>query len=75
MLGVSPIVPAYGRDYRSLAAAQADLDAGRDFVTPGGQYIGREQLLRLGMAAVAVRYGHLRKVGMMKVRPAQEGKP
>ena len=31
MFGLTPIMPAYGRDYTSAKTAQADFDAGKDF--------------------------------------------
>lgn len=71
MFGVSPIVPAYGRTYASLRAAQADLDAGRDFRTPAGQYIALPELQQLNLRQVQVRYGrNLTRTGMLQVRPA-----
>lgn len=71
MLGVSPLAPAYGRNYASLRAAQADLDAGRDFLCPDGRYCGLQELQQLGLLQVQVRYGRgLTRTGMLQVRPA-----
>jgi len=70
MYGVSPLVPAYGRTYASLRAAQADLDAGRDFRCPDGRYIALPELQQLNLRQVQVRYGRgLTKTGMLQVRP------
>lgn len=67
MFGVSPLVPAYGRDYKSMKAVQADFDADKDFLTAEGQYINRPQVVELGLNRIQVRYGKLRKTGMLKV--------
>ncbi len=67
MFGISPLVPAYGRDYTSMKAVQADFNADKDFQTAGGQYINRLQVKELGMRTIQVRYGKLRKIGMLKV--------
>ena len=40
MFGVTPLTPAYGRDYKSKAAAQADFDAGRE--TGRTEFRGRD---------------------------------
>lgn len=41
MFGVFPLTPAYGRDYKTKAEAEADFKAGKDFVTSMGQYCSR----------------------------------
>ena len=54
--------PAYGRDYKSQKAVQADWDAGKDFVveTMGhGMYANKADLKG---EKVMVRYAKLRKV-------------
>jgi hypothetical protein len=69
------ITPAYGRDYRSKKAAQADLDAGRDFIlcdltSPwDGRPINRPQLAEQGARQVNVRFGKGRKVAVLTVKP------
>jgi len=76
MFGVSPLVPAYGRTYTSLEAAQADLDAGKDFTTASGHYIGRDELLKLDFVEIRCRYGRgLRRTGILQVRPAAAAAP
>lgn len=72
MFGVDPIAPAYGRQYKSLKEAQADLDGDKDFRTPNGQYISRKELLQIGMRTINIRYGAgLTKVGVLKIREVQ----
>jgi len=39
MFGISPIVPAFGRDYTSVKALEEDFNKGMDFKTPGGQAV------------------------------------
>jgi len=56
-------VPAYGRDYRSIAAVLADWNAGKDFqdaVT--GQYLS----IRDNVPEVWVRYAERTKVVRVK---------
>ena len=66
MLFATTLMPAYGRDYKSKAAVQADLDAGKDFLTTG---VGRSipvdkgSLVKLGYTSCFIRYAGLRKVG------------
>jgi hypothetical protein len=69
---VSIIEPAYGygRDYRSKAAAQADLDAGKDFIgQPSGQYLSVRDLRAMGLTSITLRYGKRRKVTTLEVKP------
>lgn len=65
------IVPAYGRDYKSKAAVEADLLAGKDFIFQGyagnAGYINLEGLHQAGYSEANVRYGQLRKVMVVKV--------
>ena len=69
------LTPAYGRDYKSKKAVQADLDAGKDFIIAdfGHPYDGKpanhRDLKSEGLATVNIRYGNLRKVGVFKVAP------
>lgn len=69
---VSIIEPAYGygRDYKSKVAAQADLDAGKDFVgQPSGQYLSVRDLRAMGLTSITLRYGKRRKVATLQVKP------
>ena len=65
----STLIPAYGRDYRSKKAIQADLKEGRlDFRISDmssrwdGKYVNGQQLSADGYTSVRVRYGNPRKV-------------
>lgn len=69
------LLPAYGRDYKSKAAIQADLDANKDFILSDfgsrwdGKPINREQILEAyGPGKVIVRYAKQRKVTQVDVR-------
>jgi len=55
------LVPAYGRDYKSKAAVQADWDANKDFQIHGGPYINKADAEQKGIS-VRIRYQKLRKV-------------
>ncbi len=62
---------AYGRDYKSKAAVEADFFADKDFAvrTVGGRgYTNRADLLRLGVSEVNVRYAQDRKVCVVRVK-------
>ena len=60
------VTPAYGRDYKSAKAAQADWAADKDFVIQDfmspwdGKPINRSQAVEAGYTVI--RYGQLRKV-------------
>ena len=60
---------AYGRDYKSRAAIEADLAAGKDFTCRGpcGGYINLEDLQSAGIGSVTVRYRADRSVCVVKV--------
>lgn len=55
---------AYGRDYKSKAAIEADLLAGKDFQCRGldSSYTSMPELLKLGVKSVTVRYKQDRSV-------------
>ena len=38
MFGIFPLVPAYGRDYKSLKDLRTDWEAGKDFQCVNGRY-------------------------------------
>ena len=48
MFGIYPLVPAYGRDYKSKKAAQADFDANLDFRANNGQATNKADLRAMG---------------------------
>ncbi len=50
------------------------MDAGKDFTVAdlfsgGGGYVNKSQLLEQGIKSVTVRYGQLRKVTVLQVKP------
>ena len=67
------LVPAYGRDYKSKAEIQKDLDAGKDFIIAqyGHPYDGKpanaESLRQSGVKTVNIRYKQQRSIGVFKV--------
>jgi len=67
------LVPAYGRDYKSKKAIEADLAAGKDFIINDmfspwdGKPVNVEGLRSEGITQVNVRYGQLRKVCVVQV--------
>ncbi len=64
MFGLTPICPAYGRDYSSKAKAQADFSKGLDFQAASGQYCSREDFT--AGQAVECRSADKRKIFMLK---------
>jgi hypothetical protein len=68
MFGISPITPAFGRDYKSAKALKEDFEANKDFVTASGRYINKEQIKALGLKTVNARYKKLTEVCVLKVR-------
>jgi hypothetical protein len=62
------LIPAYGRDYKSKAAVQADLDAHKDFLlSTSRKPINDDQMRGEGMTHCHVRYDHMRKVGLFEI--------
>lgn len=57
MLGLSPLVPAYGRTYKSAKEATEAFCSGKDWVTPMGQLISIRDFIRLKIDTVELRYG------------------
>jgi hypothetical protein len=58
------IVPAYGRDYKSAAAAKADWEAGKDFriADISSPYDGKYCSKRDGLTNITIRYDKLQKI-------------
>lgn len=60
------VTPAYGRNYKSKAAALKDWEAGKDFLAqPSGQYINKEDA-DVEKLKVWIRYDKLRKIVEVK---------
>ena len=58
--GITPLVPAYGRDYKSQAALKTDWEDEKDFLTVGGNLVNRQQF-KPG-CSVEIRYEFLQEV-------------
>ena len=67
MFGIDPLTPAYGRDYKSKAEIEKDLNTDKDFIAANGQYINKSQLVEMGLKQINVRYGKLRKIAVVKL--------
>jgi len=69
-MSLPTVTPAYGRDYRSLKAAQKDWNEGKDFVlcdyVRGGTYTSCRDF----PAGAMVRYAKLTKIGRLKPVPS-----
>lgn len=68
MLGLSPLTPAYGRDYKSKKALEEDFNNNEDFQTPEYTYVNKEDLMQMGIKSIQVRYGNLRKTTVIKIK-------
>lgn len=71
------LVPAYGRDYKSKAAVEADFNADKDFIVQDissphdGRYVNRRDLVKFhnfSGATVNIRYKKLASVAVIKVK-------
>lgn len=69
------LTPSYGRDYKSKAAIETDLLAGKDFTiadisagADNGRYVNFEQLQQVGISSVTVRYKQLRSVTVIDLK-------
>jgi len=67
MFGVTPLSPAYGRDYKSAKEVKEDFLAGKDFQTPAGQYINIRAFDALDLQTVEIRYARLTKAVIMEL--------
>lgn len=67
------IIPAYGRDYKSIKAVKADWEANKDFQIADmsspddGRYVSKIDLSGSNIDTVKVRYGKLAKVTTIKI--------
>ncbi len=57
MFGIEPLVPAYGRDYKTVEEFKVALLAGTDFQTAFGQYCSIRDLYKMGIQTIRVRWG------------------
>ena len=63
MFGVFPLVPAYGRDYKTANDVKVDWLAGKDFKTISGQYCSVRDFPD---QSVTIRYAQMRKCTVIK---------
>ncbi len=73
------LTPAYGKDYKSLRAAQEDFDKGVDFylvsVTNGfAGYCSIRDFDPSVQKTIQLRYKNKREVGFLKIKPLVEEK-
>lgn len=68
------LTPAYGRDYKSKAAAFADFEAGKDFIINDitsrwdGKPASINDLISAGITSVMIRYDRLTKVQPYRIK-------
>lgn len=63
---VVTVIPAYGRDYKSKAAAIADWHAGKDFQIYGSNsYINIADAMMYDVTSVTIRYHQMTRVVVM----------
>ncbi len=69
------LVPAYGRDYKSIPSVTNDFHANKDFrVAAQGSYTSMQELASMGYDSAWVRYDGLNKKCLISFRPALSGK-
>jgi hypothetical protein len=67
------IIPAYGRDYRSKKAVQADLREDKDFVVAdissrwNGSYINLSDMRESNIREISIRYAKGTKVAVIRI--------
>lgn len=72
-MSMPTLTPAYGRDYKSVAAAVADFEAGKDFILNDysspwdGKPCNAESLRNGPSGKVLIRYDKMRKVLVAKI--------
>ena len=69
MFGMFPLRPAFGRDYKSKKEIVAALDANKDFECANGSYIGKKELLKLGIKYAEIRYNKNRSCCTVTLKP------
>lgn len=68
------LVPAYGRDYKTVKAVKADWLAEKDFIIADfsdrydGKPINREDAINAGIRRVGIRYNRLMKQTFIEVK-------
>lgn len=67
MFGVSPLTPAFSRDYPNKKEVEKDFNDNKDFMTSMGQLINKEQIQGLDIGSINIRYQKLTKVAVVKV--------
>lgn len=67
------LIPAYGRDYKSIKEVKADWNSGKDFIIADlfdpydGKYINIADAKGNGIGRVGIRYARLTKQVFIKV--------
>ncbi len=69
-MSLPTVTPAYGRDYKSLKAAQQDWDNGKDFNLASPSHGSGYTSCRDWPNGAMVRYSKLTKAGKLKPAPA-----
>jgi hypothetical protein len=67
MFGLTPLVPAYGRDYKSKKAVEEDFYNNKDFKTLSGSYTNWTDLKKTGLVKVEIRYDKLMRSTFVKI--------
>jgi hypothetical protein len=67
------LIPAYGRDYKSVKAMKADFDANKDFIVADlsdrydGKPVNKADLQSIGQSSIMIRYSNLRKISNVQI--------
>ena len=68
MFGITPLTPAYGRDYKNKKEVLEDFNLNKDFNTSMGQPINKDQIIDMGLHSVNIRYKKLTQVAVVPVK-------
>ena len=70
---MNQIIPAYGRDYKTIKAVKADFDANKDFIVADfsdrydGKPVNKSDIKSTGQTTILIRYSQLRKITNVKM--------
>jgi len=69
LFGISPLTPAYGRDYTNKKTLLEDFNANKDFLTALGKPINKEQIKNeVKTNYINIRYDQLTKIVVADVK-------
>ena len=70
LMGIEPLTPAYGRDYKTLEEAQRHFNENKDFKTPSGLNTNKEDLANMypDLKSIRVRFDKQTEAGQLTLK-------